>query len=173
MRVMHDPISELMDEHRIIEKVLTALEAAADRDMPLDFYERAADFIANFADGCHHAKEEDRLFPVLEQRGIPRQEGPIGVMCDEHEIGRALVKRMRDAVAAGDAASARAASVDYAALLRAHIMKEDQILFPMGRGQLSQADLEALSASFQEVETARLHERWAHVGDDLLRAAGL
>jgi len=45
-----DPIQELMDEHRIIEKVLTALTAAAHQEVPLEFYERAVDFIANFAD---------------------------------------------------------------------------------------------------------------------------
>jgi hemerythrin-like domain-containing protein len=170
---MHDPISELMDEHRIIEKVLAALEAAADRDMPLDFYGRAVDFIANFADGCHHAKEEDRLFPLLEQRGIPREMGPIGVMCEEHEIARGLVRRMREAIEHEDAAAARAATVDYAALLRAHIQKEDQVLFPMGRGQLSADDIARLNERFAEVESAPLHERYARMAAELMAEAGI
>ena len=61
---MRDPIQQLMEEHRVIEQVLAALEAAARRELQFPFYEQAVDFIVNFADGCHHAKEEDRLFPM-------------------------------------------------------------------------------------------------------------
>ncbi|MBI3163281.1 MAG: hypothetical protein HYZ24_01250, partial [Chloroflexi bacterium] len=52
-------IDILMQEHRVIEKVLNALESAADRletgeDIPMDFFLKAADFIRNYADGAHH-----------------------------------------------------------------------------------------------------------------------
>ncbi|MGE5602975.1 MAG: hemerythrin domain-containing protein, partial [Nitrososphaerales archaeon] len=57
----------LMEEHRVIERVLTSLERAAVR---LDngeavrpgFFVDAADFVKGFADGCHHKKEEGVLF---------------------------------------------------------------------------------------------------------------
>ena len=118
---MLDPIQELMDEHRIIEKVLTALTAAADQEVSLEFYERAVDFIANFADKCHHSKEEERLFPVLEEKGISREAGPIGCMCEEHEIGRGHVQSMRELIKAGDLAGLRRESLNYVGLLRSHI----------------------------------------------------
>jgi hemerythrin-like domain-containing protein len=122
---MLDPIQELMDEHRIIEKVLTALTAAADQEVPLEFYERAVDFIANFADKCHHSKEEERLFPVLEEKGIPREAGPIGCMCEEHEIGRGHVQAIRELIKAGDLAGLRRESLNYVGLLRSHIQNKD------------------------------------------------
>jgi hemerythrin-like domain-containing protein len=41
------------------------------------------------AEPCHHAKEEKDLFPRMEGRGLPRQQGPLAVMLVEHELGLA------------------------------------------------------------------------------------
>lgn len=81
------PTQFLVDEHAVIVRVLDAVEAVARRDddpMDVEFFEKAIEFFACFADKCHHAKEEDLLFPVLEQRGVPRDGGPIGCMLSEH-----------------------------------------------------------------------------------------
>ncbi|MGQ0613396.1 MAG: hemerythrin domain-containing protein [Planctomycetaceae bacterium] len=150
---MFEPTAVLMDEHRVIEKVLQALETASRRKMSVAFYEKAIDFIARFADGCHHAKEESQLFPILEERGIPREAGPIGCMLEEHEDGRASVRRMRALIAAGDHDGLRKETLAYAALLRAHIAKEDNVLFPMGRNVLTLADRDRLQAGFRETPT--------------------
>jgi len=158
----------LMDEHRVIERVLGALEGAAARmsagaSVRAEFFLRAVDFIAAFADGCHHRKEEGVLFPALEAAGIPRAGGPIGVMLAEHEEGRAITRGLRAAaekMAAGDASAAaevRRKGLEYAALLRQHIMKEDNILFPMADGAIQGRELVAVTAEFarlQREETA-------------------
>ncbi len=171
---MLDPIQELMDEHRIIEKALTALAAAAEQEVPLEFYERAVDFITNFADKCHHGKEEERLFPVLEEKGIPRDAGPIGCMCDEHERGRGYVRCMRELIKAGDLAKLQRESLEYVALLRGHIQKEDNVLFPMGRAVLSQGELERLRVKFDEVENGRqCHHHYNEMAEELLAQVGL
>lgn len=149
---MNDPIRILMDEHRVIETVLGALEAAADKDVGVSFYERAIDFIANYADALHHGKEEDRLFPAMVERGMPSEHGPIGVMLEEHRIGRAHVAAMREHAAAGDVEALRRESLAYAALLRDHIAKEDHVLFPMARNLLSGGGDEELMTRFAEVE---------------------
>ncbi len=171
---MLDPIQELMDEHRIIEKVLTALTTAADQEVSLEFYEKAVDFIANFADKCHHGKEEERLFPLLEEKGIPREAGPIGCMCDEHEIGRGHVQRMRELIKRSDLVGLRRESLNYVGLLRSHIQKEDNVLFPMGRGVLSKVDLERLRGKFDEVEhEGQCHHHYGSLADELLAEVGL
>jgi hemerythrin-like domain-containing protein len=38
--------------------VLSAIDSAAKEEAPLSFYEAVVDFVVNFADGCHHDKEE-------------------------------------------------------------------------------------------------------------------
>jgi len=170
---MSDPIQTLMDEHRLIEKVLDALEAAAERDVPASFYSRAADFFAGFADRGHHAKEEARLFPMLEGKGLPRDGGPIGVMCAEHVAGRGHVGRMRELAESGKLDSLRREAAEYIALLRAHIMKEDQVLFAMARNILDGADMDRLEAQFADAE-AEFPDREAYLtlAGALCREAG-
>jgi hemerythrin-like domain-containing protein len=135
----------LMEEHRLIERVLDALQAAANHlsrgtAVRPGFFIDAADFIAGFADGCHHHKEEDVLFGAL---GGPETGGAVEMMLDEHQAARLLTRGMRDAarrLEAGDD-TARAAVVTnarrYVALLRDHIVKEDEMLFPMADEMLS------------------------------------
>ena len=167
-----DPITELMNEHRIIETALDAMEVADQKELPFDFYARAVDFIANFADGCHHAKEEDELFPLMEEKGILRQGGPIGVMCEEHEIGRGLVALMREGIEKQDRDTVRRAARDYCALLRQHIRKEDNILFPMGRSCISDLEMDNLRSHFDQVDHAETcHHKYEKLGQELLAEA--
>lgn len=148
------PIDVLKREHRVIERGLDALEQMMAEDrIDVGFMRTALDFFRSFADSCHHAKEEDQLFPVLESAGLPREGGPIGCMLHEHMIGRALVQRMGgglDSFVGGDAAAEseiRQAAAQYISMLRQHIMKEDNVLFaiadrlvdPQGQAELGQA----------------------------------
>ncbi len=171
----------LMSEHRGIERMLTILDAAADKvekgeSVPSNVFTRAIEFIRGFADGCHHAKEERTLFPVLEERGIPRQ-GPIGVMLSEHEEGRQYVRAMAEAMAGydrGDAAAKQSLVENaraYTSLLRLHIMKEDGVLFPMSDRVLSEEDQRQLVERFEEIEREEIgvgvHEKYHGMIDDL------
>ena len=72
------------------------------------------------ADKCHLAKEEDLFFPLLKERGIPEEGGPIGVMLHEHVMGRDCVGRMREACEADefDGATFATAAKEFIPLLR-------------------------------------------------------
>jgi len=126
-----DPIEALMNEHRLIESVLDALEVYVDRLPPnssSDFADlgRFTQFIRAFADACHHGKEEDILFATMVEKGMPRQSGPIAVMLHEHEEGRQLVRTLTDFAARSsepgwsdaDRQRIRQAARSYAELLR-------------------------------------------------------
>ena len=146
----------LRDEHRVILKALDVLEAAADRlavDMPVPASAWAAllDWCVAFADARHHAKEERLLFPALEAVGLPRAGGPIGVMLEEHEIGRGLVRDMREGPADVRAARARR----YVDLLRAHIDKENDVLFELADALLDGARAEALVRDYAAADLAQ------------------
>ena len=152
---MNDPIDTLMDEHRVIEQVLVALDAAAQRDVPISFYEDVVDFVVNFADGCHHDKEEGLLFPAMVAQGMPRDAGPLAVMLHEHDLGRRCVARIREAIEAGDVPAARAAAADYSAVLRPHIAKEDGVLYRMARDVVPAEEVASLALRFEEIEASR------------------
>jgi hemerythrin-like domain-containing protein len=162
-----NPIQYLMDEHQLILEFLGLFEARlvslGAEPCPAAFVTDCVDFFSQFADTCHHGKEEALLFPLLEQRGIPRDGGPIGCMVNEHHFGRACLGRIRQslpAAAAGGLAAAaaiREAGLAYAAMLRQHIDKEDHILFQMALRVLDESDLAALRASFATVPDTRVH----------------
>jgi hemerythrin-like domain-containing protein len=156
-------IDELMNEHRVIERVLASLETFGARITGVGEAERRTvseyvEFFRGFADRCHHGKEEERLFARMVESGMPREVGPIAVMLAEHTIGRAHVGAL---AAVGDGAgpldpqereSVRRHAGEYAALLRAHIRKEDGILYPMAIQAVPPSVMDALAQEFAAFE---------------------
>jgi hemerythrin-like domain-containing protein len=169
------PTQILMDEHRVIEHVLSAMQLAAERLSRGDmirpaFFINSALFIKNFADGCHHRKEEGVLFVAMTESGMPSQGGPIAVMLAEHEQGRLFTREMKDAAEKWDKGdlSARPAVIQnalgYVALLRQHIQKEDNILFPMAdrviKPELQHKVMEDFERIEREETGAGVHEKY-------------
>ena len=158
------PTQELKAEHEDIRRMLAVVGEMVDRlergeDVDAGDIERAIDFIRNYADGYHHAKEEDLLFPAMHEAGFPRDAGPVAVMLDEHDEGRGYVRGLAEATArysVGDksarpevAAYARA----YAGLLDQHIEKENQALYPMADARMAERAQDELRAGFDRVST--------------------
>jgi hemerythrin-like domain-containing protein len=137
-----DVTAVMMEEHQLILRMIALVEkntrkletGAFDQ---WNFYLDAVDFIRNYADRFHHAKEEDVLFKALVANGMPEQNSPVAAMLMAHDQGRVHVRGMEEAAQralAGDPAPiadiVRHAQ-GYAALLRDHIDKEDHILYPL------------------------------------------
>ena len=160
-------VERLKSEHDLIERGLTLLEMAvarleAGQPLPEGFPQWAPRFLQQFADQCRHAKEEDVFFPVLKQRGIPEQGGPIGVMLHEHVLGRDCVSRMREASQAQpfDARTFADSARQYIPLLRQHIFKENNVLFRMAERVMSVADDADVTDRFSQVEQDRKQTGW-------------
>ena len=181
------PVSVLRAEHQIILRVVRVLSGLMDRfEQAGEFVEaplaKCVQFIRLFADACHHGKEEDLLFPVLESRGIPRDGGPIGVMLYEHQVARGLTKDMAGALAdarTGDAAARTRfcqAARKYADLLTDHIYKEDNILFAMGDRMMNPGDQRTLTTQFCAVNCrafeGRRREELQQIADELEAGCG-
>lgn len=176
-----EAIETLMTEHRLIERVIEALNAFADGASrkttdERDELGRFVTFIRELADGVHHGKEEEVLFAALVEAGFPRQGGPVGVMLGEHAEGRRLVAMLRGLAEqpapwnAADRQLLVEASGGYGALLRAHIHKEDAILYPMAEQRLaaeSQARVDALCAELDRNQAARI-EALTELGEALV-----
>lgn len=176
----------LMDEHRVIERVIAAIESAAGhlqagKTVRAGFFLEAADFIRGFADGCHHHKEEGVLFKSMLASGAPTQGGPVQVMLAEHEQGRQYTRGMREAAQkfeAGDESARRLIiqnALGYTALLRDHIRKEDRILFPMADQIIPVAIHDAVLDGFEHVEHEEtgegVHEKYLALADKLEKEA--
>ncbi len=168
----HPPTQILVEEHTLILQALDALErkiAQVEGGAPADpaYFQKAVEFLRTFADKCHHGKEEHLLFKTMVERGFPREAGPIAVMLHEHDVGRAFVRGLAEAAAsaAADPAAARRMIENgrgFIQLLRAHIDKENSILFPMADNLLSPEDHAYLEKAFERFEAeetgAGVHE---------------
>lgn len=183
-----NPTQVLSDEHRIIEVMLGCLErlttdALAAGSLDEEAARSAVDFIRNFADKCHHGKEEGKLFPALIARGLPEDSGPVAVLLTEHEQGRAFVRAMSENIPAAARGNADAVQIfsdnarGYIQLLRAHIHKEDSVLFPMAEEILMAADQQLLLDSFEVIETEHMgagtHEKYLDIVRRLAEKYGI
>lgn len=169
----------LRDEHVLILEVAEALERTL--GLPgrtldaagYDVIERCISFFRLYVDACHHGKEEDLLFPELQEHGLP-DDGPIAVMLDEHRQGRVLVGRMAAVVGAarsGEATAAqelRSAADGYIDLIRRHIDKENNGLFDMADAMVVGEACARLCGEYATVCTRRFEGRTIH---DLERLA--
>jgi hemerythrin-like domain-containing protein len=182
------PTEILSNEHRVIEILLQCLdrmteEAERTGSLEKEPAEQALEFIRNFADGCHHGKEEVHLFPAMEEKGVPREGGPIGVMLHDHETGRGFVRGMSaqvNAASEGDPAALAAFAANargYINLLVAHIQKEDHVLFPLADRAFSDDDQQALLAAFDKVEVHDMgegtHEKYLDIARSLAKRYGV
>jgi hemerythrin-like domain-containing protein len=161
------PTEQLKQEHNAIKLMLKILMKCCDKlesgeSVNPEDLEQMLDFIKVFVDRCHHAKEEDLLFPAMEKVGIPKEGGPIGVMLAEHDAGRKYVRTASDAIArykSGDTGasakiveSARA----YVSLLNQHIDKEDNVLYRMADMRIPKQKQDELLEEFERVERERI-----------------
>lgn len=144
------PTETLRHEHQVI---LVALEAASrearaiEGGSPLaaERIEAMLDFFKNFADGCPYLRA----------------------------VGEALA-----AARSGDGTAPDSIATDlgaYVELLRAHIAKEDNVLFPMADQILTPDDQEALERAFERVESEEIgkevHEKYRRLARDLAGGA--
>ncbi len=182
------PAEVLKNEHRVIETVLACLEKVAAtcesaRTLDRPVAEDIIEFLRNFADGCHHGKEEKVLFPFMESKGFPREGGPTGVMLHEHDQGRWHIREMASAIekaAQGDRECMERFhrnATAYCQLLRMHINKEDNVLFPMAEHVQTPAETEAMLRAFDRIESDDMgsgaHERYLKLAEDLADSLGI
>lgn len=170
------PTDDLKNEHRVIERMLAVLSKACDKlekgeDVDGEVFTGAVDFFQNFADKCHHTKEEKLLFEKMMERGISGEVGPIAVMMREHQDGRAHVRKLAGLTRDGYSDAQRKAIIRigraYIDLLSKHIQKEDNVLYPLADEILEKEDKEELEKGFEDVEEKVMgpgvHERYHHM----------
>ena len=150
---------DLRNEHEGILFGLSILEKMAETAgqagrVSMEDVHDIVNFLRMFADKCHHGKEEGLLFPAMEKTGISRDRGPIGQMLTEHNQGRQYITEMAASIE-GDILQAdrfAQAAASYIELMRAHINKENSILFPAGDRMLPMEVQEQLLEQFEGFE---------------------
>jgi hypothetical protein len=151
----------LIAEHELIERAMAVLKKNLEKIDSGKYdalqVQRAVDFLLEFGDKIHNRKEESFLFPLMQQRGVPLEGGPLGVMLMEHDAERRLLQQMSGQVATlADADPAKIhqfkkEGLEYLVIRAEHIWKENDILYPMARNIMKAGDGEKMLAEFNRL----------------------
>lgn len=154
---MKTALQTLTHEHENILKVIDALLKECDSleqggKINKNFFEKAIDFIKGYADKFHHAKEEDILFIELCKDEVQMHCNPTQQMLHEHDLGRNFIKGLEAGITGSDKGKMIENARGYAHLLKDHISKEDNILYPMANESLSISTKEDMLKKFERIE---------------------
>ena len=169
-----NPVHMLTHEHQYILKVVNSLKAFGEQierggPVDVDTYRGIVEFMREFADKCHHGKEEALLFPAMEEKGVPESGCPLEALRSEHVKGRQLVAALDEAINAYTPGEASAIAKILTAtrgiyqLYPNHIWKEDEMVFPMVERLFNSDELRKLKTDFEQVETEAGHEHDRYV----------
>jgi hemerythrin-like domain-containing protein len=150
----------LEEDHVHILKLTEVMKSIAQSESPdVKHIEEIIVIIRNYADGLHHAKEENLFFPALESKGFSPVSGPVAVMLHEHEQGRNFVKGIAESLESYKKGNLTVKDEiyrnmsGYAELLNNHIAKENNILFRLADKALSDDEQDDLLVRFGRVES--------------------
>jgi hemerythrin-like domain-containing protein len=152
----------LENDHVQILRLIEVIESITKSEKPtVEHLELVVKIIREFADGLHHAKEENFLFPLMVKKGYSTESGPVAVMLHDHAEGRNYVKAMIANIELykqgepGALNKVYSNMAGYADLLKNHIHKENNVLFRMADNAFSSSEQETLLNEFSKVENTR------------------
>jgi len=161
----------LVDEHKDILKVADAIEKECGelkkgRNIDEDFFKKAVYFIKNYADKFHHAKEEDILFREMLKDSVKEclHCNPIDQMLHEHDMGRNFIKGILEGMDKKDRKKVVENAIGYVHLIREHIFKEDNVLYPMCDEALGKETQKSMLKKFEKEEKSMEKEKKKCIG---------
>jgi hemerythrin-like domain-containing protein len=158
--------TSLRRDHELIEKVIKAMEATIQllnevKQIPESILYPVIDFSKNFTDVCHHSKEEQALFPALEQAGMPKNMGPIAMMLIDHErsreIGTHMEESAKEYIDSGNSTILINDMKQYTEHITEHLWKENNKLFMMAEARLQYVS-EKVDRELTNIEESKLKE---------------
>lgn len=158
-----EPIQRLVAEHTLIKRLLAMIPQLCDQinenlEDNREIILKSVDFIRQFADKFHHAKEEDILFAYAKGNS-----DILNVMYEDHKKGRYYVKSVLLGLETGDASFITYSLKHYRELLTEHIKKEDEILYPWIEKGMTADQIHELESKFNETDLefgSDFYDKW-------------
>lgn len=146
------PMKKMVDEHTLIKRWLVLIPKVIEivdleTDEGLELINKGMDFIRNYADKYHHAKEEDQTFKYFDE-----SLEILKVIRKDHVKVRAHVKAMLEAIEQKDKEKLVEHLIAYSDILPEHIKKEDEILYPWMDRNLTTTQIGKLYSKFNEID---------------------
>ena len=171
------PIGPLMWEHRLIEKMLSAMmrhmdKAETDKKVHPVIIDVAVDFVRMYADRTHHGKEEEILFRDLAKKELPTDlNKTMQELLDEHAWGRKttaqIVAAKENYLSGNDEKLVEIIRLarELGSFYPKHIEKEDKHFFYPCQEYFNAAEQEKMLAEFWEFDRKMIHEKYNKVYD--------
>jgi len=157
---MEKPTLDLVNEHSGIMLMLQIMNRVSQRllareNVDKDDLEKIVEFLRNFADKCHHGKEEGILFPEIVRHST--QGFLVNELLGEHKSGRDLIKGMVQSLESYEPGNSDAFHIavnahEYVTLLKEHIEKENAVLFPQADKDLPLELQQEIVERFENLE---------------------
>ena len=154
------PVQDLKDEHSGIIAMLGVMEKVATRlknrqEVKKEHLEKIVEFLSNFADKCHHGKEERILFPEVVKNVSNLY--LVNELLGEHKSGRDFIHGIAESVKYYDTGNSDAYHIStnmegYIYLLTEHIKKESKLLFPIVDKQIPDKVQFEMEEQFEKLE---------------------
>ena len=163
-------IASIQKDHQRFNALLTCFEAIlvgqnnGPPPVKKELLHAILDYIGSFMDVFHHPKEDEYLFRVMRRR-LPEMEPVLNDLREEHYQGRRRLDDVKQALEVFERDGAPAlgalqkAVSDYAAFERQHISKEERLILPAARTNLSHDDWVEINAAFSENEDPLFSEK--------------
>ncbi len=157
-----EAIDTLRYEHRVVHAVCDAALHELDKAESIHAVdaaevERFVEFFRFFANSCHDPKEEDLLFTMLHREGLAWDEEPLAGLTHEHEEMRVILDSAAEWVPKAKRGDQSALPPlvhnmrAYVELVRGHVEREEETVFPMALEMLTQTDHDELTEAFETV----------------------
>ena len=172
-----DSILVLEKEHENISKIIDlmkekSIEFINTKNINVEFVKSLIFILKEYADKFHHRKEEEILFKKMqEDLGRIGEVMILNGMLVEHEIARGIIFDLGQSINAygNDKSDENFVEVignlmGYRRHLQKHIEKENTVIYPYGKKNLSEERLKEV-----EVETIKFLEENKELHDDLMK----
>ncbi|MBM3705383.1 MAG: hemerythrin HHE cation-binding protein [Actinobacteria bacterium] len=158
--MQNGPLKDLKDEHEGITLMLDIMKKVASRlknkeEVKAEHLEKITEFLSNFADKCHHGKEEGILFPeaVKDVSNLTM----INELLGEHKTGRDYIRGIKESQTGYETGNPDAYHIavnmeGYIMLLSEHIRKENEKLFPAIEKQIPDGTQLLIKEKFDALE---------------------
>ena len=155
---------DLMREHGIIRRALLVYQEAAIRlrqdpgSIPPDTLEKAANLVRVFGEDYHEKKiEEVFVFPIVKKSpGTPATY--VDILLAQHDRGREITNYVlsltrEDRIPSNSVEPLARALESFVRMYEHHAAIEDTVVFPVWKAAVGEAELDALAAKFEDIES--------------------
>jgi len=153
----HNPIQTMLDEHEVIcqtEEIIERLDGVWKTDA--NRYESTVttlvEFFRKYADGYHHRKEEDVLFPEIKNHPDFVLQEIIDEFEQHHEDFREYTDEIEAALSEKDYEKSFKELNNYLQDLLDHIAAESDELFVLAETLMSEEELETIYFKFKDID---------------------